>query len=67
MRPRLGRRSAGSIAISHSRRFVKDDLVLRMLRQPDSHTIEALNDEFSDIMVSGRIEAILATDTERVR
>ena len=49
----------------HSRRFVKDDLVLRMLRQPDSHMIEALNDEFSDIMVSGRIEAIPATDTER--
>ncbi len=49
----------------HSRRFVNGDLILRVLREPDSQMIEALNDEFSDIVVSGRIEAIPATETER--
>jgi len=49
----------------HSQRYVHDDLVLRMQRRPDPGMIEALNDEFSDIVVSGRIEAIEATDAER--
>ena len=49
----------------HSQRYVHDDLVLRMQRRPDPGMIEALNDEFSDIVVSGRIEAIETTDAER--
>ena len=39
----------------HSVRFVGGDLVVRMLRLPDD--LEAINEEFADIVVKGRIEA----------
>ncbi len=49
----------------HSQRYVDDDLVLRMRQVPDAGVIAALNEEFADIVVSGRIEAIPPTDAER--
>jgi uncharacterized protein (TIGR00730 family) len=40
----------------HSLRFVDGSLVLRMLRCPPDEFVEELNEEFADILVSGRIE-----------
>jgi uncharacterized protein (TIGR00730 family) len=40
----------------HSRRFVGDLLVLRMRSAPTDDEVAALNDEFGDIVVRGRIE-----------
>ncbi len=48
----------------HSQRFVDGRLVLRLRHQPSAELLEQLNDEFSGILVSGRIEAIDATDDE---
>ncbi len=48
----------------HSQRFVGDRLVLRVKRQPRPEQIQQLNDEFSDIVVSGVIESIGTTDAE---
>lgn len=49
----------------HSQRLVGDRLVLRLQNPLDDSAIEALNDEFSDIVVSGAIETIEATAAER--
>ncbi len=48
----------------HSQRFVDGKLVLRLQRRPSPALVEQLNDEFSDIVASGRIEAIEATPDE---
>jgi len=40
----------------HSQRFVFDDLVLRMQRELTPAQVEALNDEFADLVATGRIE-----------
>ena len=48
----------------HSQRFVGDRLVLRLKFSPDPALVERLNDEFADLLASGRIEAITATDAE---
>ena len=40
----------------HSRRFVGDTLVLRIKQVPTDEELAALNDEFADIVLSGRIE-----------
>ncbi len=40
----------------HSQRFVKDNLVLRIRRPLKDKQIEALNDEFGDLVVDGKIE-----------
>jgi len=48
----------------HSLRYVDDRLVLRLRKVPDPALIERLNDEFGDILASGRIEAIGATPAE---
>jgi hypothetical protein len=40
----------------HSRRFVGDVLVVRLRAEPTDAEIDALNDEFSDIVTRGRIE-----------
>jgi hypothetical protein len=48
----------------HSQRFVGDRLVLRLKRQPTNHQLQELNDEFGDILASGIIESIDATDAE---
>jgi len=48
----------------HSQRFVGGRLVLRIKRRPTAEQVEQLNDEFADILVSGSIESINATDAE---
>jgi uncharacterized protein (TIGR00730 family) len=40
----------------HSRRFVGDVLVVRLRAEPTDDEIAALNEEFADILVKGRIE-----------
>jgi len=47
-----------------SQRYVEGNLVLRMLRGPDDDMLEVLNDEFSDIVVSGRIARVAASPAE---
>jgi uncharacterized protein (TIGR00730 family) len=39
----------------HSSRYVKDKLVLRLQKMPTPQNVEALNDQFSDIISDGRI------------
>jgi uncharacterized protein (TIGR00730 family) len=39
----------------HSSRYVDDDLVLRVRHAPDPAQLEELNDDFADIVVSGKI------------
>ena len=41
----------------HSIRFVDRALVLRLHRLPSDDELERLNEEFADIVISGRIEA----------
>ncbi|MEX2322884.1 MAG: TIGR00730 family Rossman fold protein [Acidimicrobiia bacterium] len=48
----------------HSQRFVGDRLVLRLVRPLGDEDLAWLNDEFGDMLASGRIEAIEATETE---
>jgi uncharacterized protein (TIGR00730 family) len=48
----------------HSSRFVGDDLVIRLLRAPDPDELEALQDGFSDLLVSGRMRVSEALPQE---
>ncbi|MFQ5947937.1 MAG: TIGR00730 family Rossman fold protein [Acidimicrobiia bacterium] len=48
----------GFYANYHSQRYVQGELVLRMQHQPSPELLEELNDDFSDILTGGRIEAI---------
>lgn len=48
----------------HSMRFVGRRLVLRLSETVTTEELERYNDEFSDIVVEGRIESIAATDSE---
>ena len=48
----------------HSQRYVGDQLVLRIRSEPSPELVERLNDEYPDLLASGRIEAIAATDAE---
>ncbi len=48
----------------HSQRFVGDDLVIRLRHTPSPETIQRLNDEFGDIVATGKIESITATPDE---
>lgn len=48
----------------HSQRFVGDRLVLRLQHEPSASQVDDLNREFGDILASGAIEPITATDTE---
>lgn len=41
----------------HSSRYVREQLVIRLQRQISKECLYALNDEFSDLVTSGRIEA----------
>src|SRR5262249_58246739 len=54
----------GFYANYHSHRFVDGRLVLRLRHAPDYATLEALNQEFADIVVRGRIERIDTTPSE---
>jgi hypothetical protein len=48
----------------HSLRFVGGDLVLRMQQLPPSDAIDQLNEDFADILVSGKIEPAEASKAE---
>lgn len=47
-----------------SQRYVKGRLVLRLNQAPDDAQLAEFNEEFADILVSGRIEVIPPTDAE---
>jgi uncharacterized protein (TIGR00730 family) len=49
----------------HSMRFVRDLLVIRLQHQPTESAVEGLNEDFADIIASGRIQIIGATPEER--
>jgi len=55
----------GFYANYHSQRFVDGRLVLRLQHALDDATLDALNEEFADIIVRGRIERITATPAEQ--
>lgn len=42
----------------HSTRFVKDLFIIRLKNQPSESAIEALNEDFADIIIDGKISAI---------
>ena len=48
----------------HSQRYVNGRLVLRVNHVPTPDQVERLNDEFSAIVVDGRIESVEASDSE---
>ncbi|HEY4416399.1 MAG TPA: LOG family protein [Verrucomicrobiae bacterium] len=48
----------------HSTRFVKDQLVVRLKHAPTETAIAAMNEDFSDIVVEGKIQNIPATPEE---
>jgi uncharacterized protein (TIGR00730 family) len=48
-----------------SQRYVDGRLILRLKQAPDEAQLEALNEQFSDIVASGSIEVIEATDAEK--
>ena len=48
----------GFYSVYNSMRFVRDQLVLRLHREPDDQLVERLNDEFSDLIERGRIEKV---------
>lgn len=48
----------------HSSRYVGDRLVLRVRNAPDEEALAALNEEFGDLLVSGRIETGAALEAE---
>jgi hypothetical protein len=48
----------------HSARYVGERLVIRLKRAPASAELARLNDEFRDVVASGRIEAIGITPAE---
>jgi len=47
-----------------STRFVRDQFVVRMKHAPSASALEALNEDFSDIVVDGKIEVIKPTPEE---
>jgi len=49
----------------HSQRYIEGILVIRLQRAPDDAELDALNEEFADIVARGRIERIDATPAER--
>jgi hypothetical protein len=49
----------------HSSRFVKDLLVIRLKRQPSEAAIEALNEDFGDIIEGDPIHPTEATPQEQ--
>ncbi len=55
----------GFYANYHSQRFVDGRLVLRLQHAPDDTTLDALNEEFADIVVRGRIDRIEVTAAEQ--
>jgi uncharacterized protein (TIGR00730 family) len=54
----------GFFANYHSQRFVDGRLVLRLQHAPEPAALDALNEEFADIVTRGSIEPIDATSAE---
>jgi hypothetical protein len=48
----------------HSTRFVKDLFIIRLKNAPSATAIEALNEDFADILLDGKIQAIQPTPEE---
>lgn len=48
----------------HSTRFVRDLLVIRLEKAPSTATLAALSNDFSDIILEGKIEVIKPTPDE---
>jgi uncharacterized protein (TIGR00730 family) len=48
----------------HSTRFVKDSLIIRMKNAPTETAIEALNEDFSEILLDGKIKTAKPTPEE---
>jgi uncharacterized protein (TIGR00730 family) len=48
----------GFYSVYNSMRFIREQLVLRLHVDPPAEFLERLNDEFSDLCVSGRIEKV---------
>jgi len=55
---------SGFYANYHSQRFVGDRLILRLNHEPTDDQLESLNQGYSDLLASGSIERIEATDAE---
>src|SRR6185369_8328772 len=49
----------------HSMRFVRDLLVIRLQHKPTETIIDGLNQDFSDLIANGKIQAIEPTPEER--
>ncbi len=48
----------------HSTRFVKDLFIIRLKNEPTESALAALNEDFADIIIEGKIEAIPPTPDE---
>ncbi len=48
----------------HSMRFVKEALVIRLKHPPSKSALEALNEDFADILAGGKIQAAEPTPDE---
>jgi uncharacterized protein (TIGR00730 family) len=61
----------GFYSAYNSMRYVRDQLILRLNYEPPDELVERLNDEFADILVSGRITKTavhrLETDDEHLK
>ena len=55
----------GFFRVFHSMRYVRDQLVLRLQRSLEAAHLEAINEQFSDILVSGRFQQSAALDEEK--
>lgn len=51
--------------VYHSLRYVGDDLVLRISKSLNEGELDAINTEFSDILINGKIEQVAALPEER--
>jgi uncharacterized protein (TIGR00730 family) len=51
--------------VFHSVRYVRDHLVVRLATEVDDDCVDRLNEEFSDLLVGGRIERCGPSDAER--
>ena len=55
----------GFFRVFHSMRYVRDQLVFRLKRSLEASHVDAINEQFSDILVSGRFQQSAALDEEK--
>ncbi len=55
----------GFYRVYHSLRYVRDELVLRITQRLSAEELDAINSDFSDILVDGKIEQMAALPEER--